>query len=95
MNDAKCALFLGLRCTLCKKNGKKKRDHIPTFIPIEMPEQLEKFYKNNTLCTDNLYVNGNVFFHTITRKMKFRKIASVNSREKHTLLRETKVVLNL
>ena len=52
-------------------------------------------HKIDTLCIDNFYVNGNVFFHSITRNMKFRTVVSVNSRKKKVLLRETKAVLNM
>ena len=41
------------------------------------------------------YVNGNVFFHTITRRMKFRTVAAIINRRKATLMHETKAVLNL
>ena len=74
---------------------KRKGDHVPTFISIEMPKQLEKLCRNDTLCVDNCYVNGNVFVHIIIRKMKFRTIASVNRRHKIVLLGEKKVDLNI
>ena len=50
------------------KTVKRKRDNLPTFIPVEMPEQLEKSYKNDTLCADNFYVNGYVFFIQLQEK---------------------------
>ena len=43
---------------------------------------------------DNFYVNGNVFSHTITRRMRFRTVASIPSRDKAVLLNELKSVLN-
>ena len=52
-------------------------------------------YDNDTLCIDNFYVNGNVFFHTITSRMKFRTIAYVANRKKSTLVGEIDAVLNL
>ena len=64
------------------KTVKRKRDHVSTFIPIEILEQLEKSYKNDTLCNNNFYINGNVSFHTITRNMKLSTVTSVNSRKK-------------
>ena len=51
-------------------------------------------YENDTLCVDNFYVNGNVFFHTITRAMKMRTVAAVKNRSKNVLLNELKTILN-
>ena len=36
-----------------------------------------------------------MFFHSITRRMKFRIVVAVVSRKKSVLIHETKVVLNL
>jgi len=44
---------------------------------------------------DIFYVNGNPFFHTISRLIDFRTVATIPSRSKTVLLRETKAVLNM
>jgi hypothetical protein len=44
---------------------------------------------------DIFYVQGHLFFHTISRKVQFRTVASVLDRKKDTLLRETRAVLAL
>jgi hypothetical protein len=44
---------------------------------------------------DIFYVQGHLFFHTISRKVQFRTVAPVRDRTKDTLLRETRAVLAL
>jgi hypothetical protein len=44
---------------------------------------------------DIFYVQGHLFFHTISRKVQFRTFAPVLDRKKETLLRETRAVLAL
>ena len=77
------------------KTVKKKGQHARTFTPIVVAPNILDAYENDTLRMDNFYVNGNVFFHTITRRMKFRTVAAVRSRRKQILLNEAKTVLNL
>ena len=74
---------------------KKKGKHTPNFVPIVMEPGILEACDSDTLCIDNFYVNGNVFFHTITRRMKFRTVAAIINRRKATLMHETKAVLNL
>ena len=45
------------------------------------------------LCADIFYVQGDPFFHTISRKVQFRTVAPLLNRNKATLLREIKPVL--
>jgi len=44
---------------------------------------------------DVFYRNGNPFFHTKSRLIDFRTVATIPSRSKTVLLRETKNVLNM
>jgi len=67
---------------------------VPTFNPIRVDLSILNEYENDTLCVDNFYVNGNVFFHTITKRITFITIASVPSRDKAMLSNELKSVLN-
>ena len=76
------------------KTVKKRGKHAPKFVPIPMDPGIFNNYENDILCIDNFYVNGNVFFLSITRRMKFRAVAAVSSRKKKVLVHETKTVLN-
>ena len=68
---------------------------VPAFLPTTIPEYIMENHKVNTICADNIYVDGNVFFNTITRNMKFRLVVHANIRHKVVLPRETKAVLNM
>ena len=76
------------------KSAHKQGKHVSTFNPIQVDPLILREYENDTLCVDNFYVNGNVFFHTITRAMKMRTVAAVQNRSKTVLLNELKTVLN-
>ena len=48
--------------SLQEKTVKKKGRHVQTFAPIEVGLNIVNGYEDDTLCIDNFYVNGNVFF---------------------------------
>ena len=75
------------------KTVKKRGKHAPTFAPISTDPDVLNNYENDILCIDNFYVNWNVFFHSITRRMKFRAVAALSSRKNKVLIHETKTVL--
>jgi hypothetical protein len=44
---------------------------------------------------DIFWVNGSPFFYTISQCIKFRTVAHIPNRSKHTLLKETQAVMRL
>ena len=76
------------------KTVKKKCRHVPKFVLINMESSILEGYENDTIFIDNFYVNGNVFFHTITRRMRFRTVSYVTKRKKYTLEGEIDALLN-
>ena len=77
------------------KTVKNKCKKVPKFVPINMEPIILEGYDNDTLFIDNFYVNRNVFYHTITHRMKFRTVAYVAKRKKSTLVGEIDAVFNL
>lgn len=69
--------------------------HVESFVPERIPAIIRERHPNITMCMDIFYVNGNPFFTTISRKINFRTVASIPSRSKAILLRETRVVKTL
>ena len=63
--------------------------------PVQLPDSILQHHRNVTLCMDIFYVQGHLFFHTISRKVQFRTVAPVLDRKKDTLLRESRAVLAL
>jgi len=59
---------------------------------MQIPAIIREKHQNITLCMDIFYVNGNPFFTTILRKIDFRTVATITSRTKAILLRETKAL---
>jgi len=66
--------------------------HVSSFVPTQIPAIIRKKHQNITICMDIFYVNGNPFFTTISRKIDFRTVATIPSRTKAILFRETKAV---
>ena len=65
---------------------KRQGQHVPNFLPITIPSSMMEIHKVNTLGMGNFYVNGNIFFHTILRKLQFRIVTHVKSWKKPVLL---------
>lgn len=66
---------------------------VPNNTVFEMPMDIIVDHKDVELCVDIFYVNKVKFFHTISRKIKFRTIAAIETRGKPTLLQEMQAVL--
>jgi hypothetical protein len=81
--------------TLKGKTTKRKGAHIPSFQRVEIPAPILEHHKNVTIGIDFMYINSNPFFHSISRKLQFRTIASVTSRSRNTMLREVHAVIKL
>jgi hypothetical protein len=70
-------------------------EHVPTFDAIPLPPTILEHHKNVTLCVDFFFVQGLVFMHTISRGIGFCTVSRVNERNKPTILKEIKAVLNV
>jgi len=61
----------------------------------KITEEILRNHGDVTLCADIFYVNGEKFFHTISRKIQFHTVAPIKTRGKTTILRETKAIRGL
>ena len=97
VEDAKRALLIyGPDTAMLKgKSTKTNAPHIPNFVSQPIPDPILKHHGDVTICIDNFYVNGNPFFHTISRAIKFRTAAPIASRSKRTLLIEARAVIDV
>ena len=85
------------------KSVKGPAQHVPTFAPIHVPDVIIKDHKDVTICMDFFWVQGNPFFHTVCRKIKFRTVSPVKTTQsskkpkanKEIILKETKFVVDL
>lgn len=96
IDDAKRALIIyGPDVAVLKgKTTRGKSPSVPITMPIHVPESILKFHQQVHLCADIFYVQGIRFFHTISKKLKFRTISTIESRKHPVLLRETTAVMN-
>jgi hypothetical protein len=81
-DDAKRALAIyGPDITIIKgKTTKNKGAHTLSFQCVEdIPASILEHHENIMLGIDFMNINGNPFFHSISRKLQFRTIASVTS----------------
>jgi hypothetical protein len=62
---------------------------------ISLPDNILQHHKNVTLCIDIIYVNKMIFFHSISRKLKIRTVSNIINRDKNTLLKETRNIIDL
>jgi hypothetical protein len=81
--------------TLKGKSTKTPAKHVPTFMPIPVPLPILEDHKDVTLCVDFFYVQGHPFFHTISRKIKFRTVSDVKNQKKETILKELRSSLDV
>jgi hypothetical protein len=78
------------------KTIKRQNRGIPNYQPIRIPAPIITKYHTCRLFMDIFWVNGSPFFHTmISQWVKFRTVAVINNRSKHTLLMEARAVTNL
>jgi hypothetical protein len=78
-----------------KTRKKKKSKHVVSFEAIPIPSAIANDHEDVTLCADIFYVNKEKYFHTISRKIKFRTVAPIKSRHQTVLLKETNAIKNL
>ena len=86
--DAKRAAFI-YGPDLASVKGKRVRKppkHVPVVVLIPLPSSIAKFHSTVTLCVDFFFVNGNPFFHSIGRNIKFRTVHPTQNRKKPTIL---------
>ena len=95
-DDAKRALAIygPDLATLKGKTTRKNGEHIPGANPIPLPDYITEHHADVTLCIDIFFVQGQRFFHTISRKIKFRTVNPVTSLTKATLIENTMAVIN-
>jgi len=67
----------------------------PTFVAVPIPAPILQHHRDVTLCADFFFVQGIPFYHTISRGIGFRTVALVTNRNKSTILREARAVINL
>ena len=80
--------------TLKGKTTSKHSDGVPVFDPVHIPAPILDDHRKVTLAIDYFFVQGHPFLHTISRKIKFRTVATVEKRTKATTIKEMKTVLN-
>ncbi len=64
--------------------------HVPMFHPIILPPYILQHHRRITLSQDIFYVQGIPFYHSISRKIKFRTASCIPNRSKGTLLKLSK-----
>ncbi len=69
--------------------------HVPSPSHVDITQQVVNDHKSVVLSADIFYVQGMMFFHTISRKLKFRTVSPIADRKQPTLLRELQSVCNL
>ena len=82
--DAKRAAFIH-GPDLASVKGKRVRKppkHVPVMVLIPLPSSIAKFHSTVTLCVDFFFVNGNPFFHSIGRNIKFRTVHPTHKTER-------------
>ena len=72
---------------------KRKGSHIPSFAPLTLPSYIIKHHRKITLCVDIFYVQGITFFHSISRKIKFRTASHIPNRKSATILEAIKLTM--
>ena len=97
-NDARRALIIyGPDIAVLK--GKTTRSEaaarVPTFEAVAIPPPILKHHRGITVCADFFYVQGLLFFHTISRGVGFRTVRSVSDRSKPVILKELLAVTSL
>ena len=67
--------------------------HVPTFEAVPVPPPVLEHHLNVTICADFFYVQKLPFFHTISRDIGYRTVASVSDRHHDTILKQTTSVV--
>jgi Reverse transcriptase (RNA-dependent DNA polymerase)/Zinc knuckle len=69
--------------------------HVPNFVAEKIPAPILQYHKNVTLCMDFFFVQGQAFFHVISRKIKHRFVVPVTDRTKATMLKHVTSAIKL
>jgi len=69
--------------------------HVPTSTPSAVPMPILSDHSHVTLCIDFFFIQGLLFFHTISRKLKFHTVSAVKNLKRDTMLCEMKHALDL
>lgn len=67
--------------------------HRPSFQAIPIPAPILDHHMHVTLCIDHFFVQGQPFFHTISRGICFRTVKHVPNRRKATMLASLRSVM--
>ena len=97
-DDAKRALIIygpDVATLKGKMTHNSASERVPTYQAVPIPPSVLKHHSQITLCIDFFFVQGHPFFHTISRAIGFRTVASVPDRSHDTILREVHLVINL
>ncbi|KAG7347353.1 reverse transcriptase RNA-dependent DNA polymerase [Nitzschia inconspicua] len=76
------------------KTTKGQSSHVPSITLVDIPLIL-KDHPRVTLAMDLFFVQGNKFFHTISRDIRFRTVAPIEDRSKRSILRESLGVIDM
>jgi len=68
---------------------------VPTFEAVPIPPPVLEHHRKITICADFFYVQGVLFFHSISRGIGFRTVKPVINRDKSTILQEPEAVVKL
>ena len=77
------------------KATKQKPSRVNVTAPLEIPRHIADHHRDVVMCADVFHVQGLMFLHTISRKLNFRTVALIPSREKLVLLEELNAVIEL
>jgi hypothetical protein len=90
VDDAKRAMLI-YGPDLATIKGKTTRGkfvpHVKSFQAVPITAPVLKHHHDVTLCIDFLFVQGQAFLHTISRKLQYRMVTPVNDRTKGAMLK--------
>ena len=95
IDDAKRALAIygPDTATLKGKTTQTVAPHVPSYRRVDLPRSILSNHSDVALCIDFMFINGNIFFHSISKHIQFRTVASVDCRSKATIMREMEAIL--
>ena len=77
------------------KTRRQKPQPMPHILLTSVPKEIIEHHGNIDLGIDIFYINGCMFFHTISKDMKFRTIEYLHNAKYKTLLNSIQTVFNL
>jgi hypothetical protein len=96
-DDARRALLIyGPDIAVLKGRTIKKSpaSRVPTYTAVPIPAPIMLHHRNISLCVDLFFVQGNAFFHTISRDIGYRTATAIADRKQGTLWRELKAAIH-